>query len=663
VNELRRLLPRSWAAFLGRFPRPSPIQCDAIPRILEGGDVLITAPTASGKTEAFATPAVELILAGERGSCRVVVVSPTRALANDLSRRLESRFDEVGVSFGRYTGEHKKLLDGRLPELTITTPESLDSLLARRPAALARVRMVVLDEIHVVDGSPRGDQIRVLLHRLERAARHRPQRIAVSATVDDPVTTASSYLVDAAIVQSGTPRRVHAKAFHGHGAVAMAKHLRTLADGGFRKILVFTNRRYAVELYSTRLKGHCVFDQNVFPHHGSLSRSSRERTERRFLEAPAAVAFATMTLELGIDIGSVDYVLLAERPPDVASLLQRLGRGGRRGDSSRVGYVLRDGADEIVYPVLFAHGIRGRLLEAPYAFRPGVLVQQALVIAGAEGWIDAARLENAVPAAIWKDLAPTKPEEILGNLERSGLLEASKGRRWVLSETSENKYERGVLHSNIQDDLTDDVVDRLTGEIIGKVEAADHMDFDLGGGGRKPILHRQGRLLTDATRPGGIAVFAPRGSPCCSLDQGRAVVERSGVGKDEIGWLPSETSTIILHGLGTVGSLFLTKALGETHGQGYVESASPYALRVVGRLTELPERTPAAIESFAKKWSKKLAKLCGMGPWHRQLPESLQARAVRRAADLARLGKFLETARLAEVSDDDGALAKRARDL
>src|SRR5690606_26195628 len=152
-------------AFLGRFPRATEVQELAIPHVLVGRDVLISAPTASGKTEAYAAPAVERIGATRQGSPALLLVSPTRALANDLKRRLEGPLFDVKVPFGRYTGEHKERVDGALPEVVVTTPEALDSLLARRAKLLSGVRTVVLDEIHVLDGSGRGDQLRVLLQR------------------------------------------------------------------------------------------------------------------------------------------------------------------------------------------------------------------------------------------------------------------------------------------------------------------------------------------------------------------------------------------------------------------------------------------------------------------------------------------------------------------
>ena len=318
VPAIRPLLPRTYGTFFGRFARPTPIQDAAVPFVLAGRDVLLCAPTASGKTEAYAAPVVERLLGSPRGSPHglksgsfaALVVSPTRALANDLKRRLEVRMDQLGVAFGRWTGEHKERVDGRLPEIAVATPEALDALLARRPHVLRGVRTVVVDEVHVLDGTPRGDQLRVLLHRLEGAAANPPQRLAASATVSSPEALAARYLRDAEVVTATGRRQIRARSFEGRHPTEVARHVDLLADAGYRKVLLFCNARNAVERYAAGLRGRTRFGDAVFAHHGSLAKAERERTERRFLEAPAAVAVATLTLELGIDIGTVDYVLL-----------------------------------------------------------------------------------------------------------------------------------------------------------------------------------------------------------------------------------------------------------------------------------------------------------------------------------------------------------------
>ncbi len=613
------------------------------------------APTASGKTEAYAAPATEALLAGSRGSLHTLIVSPTRALANDLKRRLEGRLTELTVGLGRYTGEHKERKKGALPEIAITTPEALDSLLARRSHLLATARMVVLDEIHVLDGTPRGDQLRVLLHRLERVAKHRPQRIAVSATIDDPEATAQRYLENGHVVSIEGPRTIRVKSLPGRSSTDMAAHLKTLTQAGFRKILVFCNRRESVERYASDLRGACVFDDAVYPHHGSLSQAVRERTERRFLEAPAAVAFATMTLELGIDIGTVDYIVLDMPPPDVASLLQRIGRGSRRTQVTRAGIVVSDPGEALVYRVLLQNGARGHLLAMPYAFRPGVLLQQALVTASAEGWIGLEAFRKLVPRELWEDVAPTGAFDLLTSLVERGCLEEPVSDRYVIAEKIEQRYEIGKLHSNLDGGDPTQVVDRLTGEVIGRIEGVDaeaQGRITLGGGGRKVVGRaRQGRVLTDTAKINTPTQFAPRSSPCCSFAQGRAVVEALGVEADQIVQLVAETVTFLIHGLGRIGSLLLARAIGDRSGERFVLGTSPYVLKIRLPLDTLPRPDEHEVLELVQSQRKRLAKLLVMGPWHATLPEALQEQSVLAASGLAEVQQFLAGAELEPDGD------------
>ena len=653
LDNVKRRLAGSFSTFFGRFDTLSPVQRQALPAILDGADVLITAPTASGKTEAFAAPAAEAIIKGKRGGARALFVSPTRALANDLKRRLEARFDDLTVGFGRYTGEHKERIAGRLAEIVVTTPEALDSLLARRARALRRVRLVVLDEIHVVDGTPRGDQLRVLLNRLELAAGQRPQRVVVSATVEDPAATAARYLEDPRIIAVDGARTIRAKVFHGRTPPRLAEHLRYLARQGFRKVLVFANRRADVEDYATRLKGHCVFGDQVFPHHGSLSQPVRERTEQHFLKARAAVAFATMTLELGIDIGSVDYVLLAGPPADVSSLLQRIGRGARRTDASRMGYAVADAGEQLICRVLLESAARGQLLGGPYALRPGVVVQQALVIAGSEDWVDEARLAAAVPTAVWEEMAPAGPRDLLDALVEADLLEAPRSGRYVLAVEVDHRYQGGTLHSNIGDTLASEVVDRLTGDVVGYVEVAEQRQLNLGGGARKVVRSEPGRILTDRVGCGKTPQFAPKGKPCCGLAQARAVVERLGLAEDEIQQIRLAGSTVLLHGLGTVGALLLSRALKDQHGAACVLRSSPYAIHLAKSLDDIPRPSAAAAAGFVAAQEGRLARLLAMGPWHRYLPTELRRQSTLRASGLDRVCALLAKARLTATDKGD----------
>ncbi len=653
---LRELLPRTFGTFFGRFARAMPVQVRGVPEVVTGRDVLLVAPTAGGKTEAYAAPLAERLLASERGSIAVLVTTPTRALANDLKRRLEAPLSALGIGFGRYTGEHKERLDGKLPEIAVATPEGLDSLLARRPTQLATLRAVVLDEIHVLDGSARGDQTRILLHRLEQVTRTRPQRIAASATVADAAGLAARYLTDGAVVDAGSPRPIRARRFVGTEPEEVAAHLDALAAAGLRKVLVFCNRRSQVESLSAGLRGRTRFGKEVHPHHGSLSRGIRERTERRFLEAPAAVAVATFTLELGIDIGSVDFVLLVEPPPSVSSLLQRMGRGSRRAAETSVGCVSADPAQDLRFRVLVRSAIAGDLRSAPYAFRPGVLAQQAIVLAGASGHVSAPSLAAAVPPELRARWTEADLGRILASLAAAGHLERGAAGRFVLTERSEQAWERGRVHGNLDDEEALEIVDRLTGDVVGRAEARDapgERSLRLGGEGRRTIARRGHRVLTDASGGASPARFKPKPALPASFSLARAIAAELGAGACDMLQRRAGDSVVLVHGLGTVGGLLLADRVESSSERATVVRTSGSVLVLSGPIASLPPVTAAIAARFVASRSETLARKLGMGPMHSLLPVDLRVAALREASGLDDVVTFLSQAHLRTALDPE----------
>ena len=637
----RRLLPVTFGPWFVRFPGLTEVQQRAIPPILEGHDVLICSPTASGKTEAYAAPAAEMVRRSGAASAAALIVAPTRALTNDLKRRLEGPMQLVDVSFGRYTGEHKERVDGKLPSVVIATPEALDSLLARRQGALRSTRLVVLDEIHVLDNTPRGDQLRVLLHRLEQVAEHRPQRVAASATVDRPQELGRRYLNEPVVVVAPGIRRILARRFEGRAPAQMAAHVDDLARHGFRKVLVFCRSRNQVETFSAKLRRRTRFADAVFAHHGSLAKTHRERTERLFHQAPAAVCFATLTLELGIDIGTVDYVLLAALPADVPSLLQRIGRGGRRGDSTRCGYVTEGLAEDYLFQTMFRLGKEGRLCPPPYAFRPSILVQQALVLACAETYLTAEDLERTLPPAVHTELGTGACKAILERMVEVELLERSGKDRYVPAEAIEERYRYGSLHSNIGAPADVQVVDRMTGDVVGSIFAADTRKIGIGGRDRAIVKISGDRVLTDASAGAEPARFRPSASPSVSFALGRAVVESLGVARDDFGLIQDAGSTVILHGLGTIGSLFLQEQWKNRVGNVTVQETSPYTMKITSEPSAPPRPDEAAVDRFLRERVDGLTELSGAGPWGRGVPEALSLSSVRRMSGLDEIATFL----------------------
>ena len=340
-DEHRRLvdlIPRSFDALLGRFPQLLPVQRKAIPPLAEGRNVLLAAPTAGGKTEAALAPMLHRILeeAGRdvEGPALLYIV-PTRALVNDVHRRLQAPMQRLGLVLGRKTGDHASL-PKQFPQLLITTPESLDSMLTRIPRRLLPLRALVLDELHALDGTPRGDQLAALVTRLRRVLASRSgahgselQIAMLSATIDRPKELAARYAADCVLVKDRGVREMRARLAESPFGENPAPKLAALIEpehGG--KVLVFANSRGDVEWGASKLRGLLPFGERVYAHHGSLAKSERERVERDFAHAKTACCFSTSTLELGIDIGDIDHVVLYGVPPDLPSFLQRVGRAG-----------------------------------------------------------------------------------------------------------------------------------------------------------------------------------------------------------------------------------------------------------------------------------------------------------------------------------------------
>lgn len=653
----RGLLPKCGPSFFDRFSRLTDVQNAAIPAILAGGDVMIVAATASGKTEAYAAPIAERIVASKkRGGARAIIVVPTRALANDLKRRLEGPFESCQVTLGRYTGEHKERSAGRLREVVITTPEALDSLLSRRRSALANVDHIVIDEVHVLDGTPRGDQLRILLHRLSRVVGRTLRKTLVSATVDDPPEMAARYADAPTIVRVDGSRRIVAKFFLGAAPDDMRRHIDELGAAGLRKILVFCRSRNEVEELTRTLRHGTLFGDSVFPHHGSLSQAERERTERGLLAAPNGVAVSTMTLELGIDIGSIDYVLLFRPPADVAGLMQRMGRGGRRGDTTRVGCVCASASEERLYRFMLRCARDGRLHAAAYGFRPGVLVQQAMVLAG-----DAFVAETAFAAILPPKLQPRFDQvacrSILAKMSDDGLGESPEQGRFVLSDAYDQQWLHGKLHANIGSESTIDVVDRLTGDVVGSMNKDDiHPEPQtLGGKTHAPVAFSDGRLLVDRHNDAAPPRFVPRSAPRTSLAFAAAfvadAVSEMRLPPLTIPWTSTETDIFVLHGLGSVGALLLAKSLVFERSDTVVLGRGAFGIAASGRPSSLP-RTPEVLERLIGRQPKVLARAAGMGPFHNHLPEAIGDRAVREVLEIDRLIEILMNSKLVEVPLD-----------
>jgi ATP-dependent Lhr-like helicase len=332
-----------------------PFQIDTMASILDSSsDVLISAPTASGKTEAALLPLVSICLERPAPGIRILYVIPLKALANDLDRRIESISERTGLPVHRWHGDvsqSRKMKLGDNPSgVLLVTPESLEAMFVNRPHRLADffdgLEAAVIDEVHAYVGTERGAQLRSLLARLELLLGRRVRRIGLSATVGDLQETAAFLQsVDATaveLIQGGKHREVEVRVrtFDPADGERLSDAADAILMATDSNSAVFCNSRAAVEFWTVRLSDRAT-SRFVGAHHGSLSKEHRESVERELRSGtrPATVV-ATSTLELGLDIGALAYVAQVGPPPSVAALHQRAGRAGRREASSLTDVIL-----------------------------------------------------------------------------------------------------------------------------------------------------------------------------------------------------------------------------------------------------------------------------------------------------------------------------------
>ncbi len=632
-QQLRKALWRTYDVLLARHGSPNAVQLGSVEPLLAGRDLLLCAPTASGKTEAYLAPLCELYcIPRDRDEPALLLVSPTRALANDLYRRVAEPMQRLGIPCGRWTGDHHD--KNRMQVLTILTPESLDSRLARSRHALASVRAVVLDELHVLDGTARGDQLRLLMARLRHG--QRVQVVAASATVPDPESMAGRYLESPEIIRIESRRKILARTVVAPGPADLRRELLLELRRGFRKVLAFANSREEVELRVRELKGSPPFGAAVLAHHGSLARSHRLQVEERFLKLPMAICISTSTMELGIDIGDVDMVLLLGPPPSVASLLQRAGRGGRRRGHSPVLAVARDQLQRLMFQVMLKACSKGDYLEQPYHFKPGVLIQQAISLLHENpmGWVG----PRALRARLSPDLQEAWSEEalhgLLAHAAGNGWLHRAGSARWVAGEKTELHWNRGRLHANLPQRSGVEVRDFMTGDPIGTVANVDD-DLGLSGSGRKVLRVEEGRAVTREIPGDGLAVFQRGPRPIMSKALARRLAKAAGIPVPCHGW--ADGSYVLIHGLGTSGGLLLGAVMRGLGSQ--VRRAGPLGL--VLRSAPLKWPTARDLDSALSRCHTSLATALSMGSFHSQLPAAEQRRAVESALDLQGLRQLL----------------------
>jgi ATP-dependent Lhr-like helicase len=349
--------------------QPTAPQEAAIPAILSGSNVLLIAPTGSGKTEAALLPILnELYRLEDRQGISVLYITPLRALNRDLLIRLnywsnKLRF-KVEVRHGDTPQKERRKQSIAPPDFLVTTPETLQAIL---PGKLMRnhlrhVRWVVIDEVHQLAGERRGAQLTVGLERLRECVNREFQTIGLSATVGNPEEIAAFITGSRKIevIQTSPLKMTKYLVEYPHPTdedVMIAPTLSTTPEVAARlnriwelvedhnSTLIFVNSRTTAETLGSK---YHLLRRNVGVHHGSLPKGERVRVENDFKNGRIKALVCTSTLELGIDVGSVDLTVQYMSPRRVSNLIQRVGRSGHSMDRTSEGNIMAVSADDII---------------------------------------------------------------------------------------------------------------------------------------------------------------------------------------------------------------------------------------------------------------------------------------------------------------------------
>ena len=385
-HSLIEQLPNTYRSFFGKFSILTSLQKAMVHPILNGQDVVLQAGTGSGKTEAVLAPATEKLMTSS-DPFTILYIVPTRALALDMNRRIAFLYKELGLKAGFRTGDGKTLR-GRNPHLLILTPESLDVLMGSQNADnrhfLKHVKIMIIDEIHAFHKNERGKQLFYLRKRLELQAAGVLQTIALSATVPDLEEVASFFnLKNVFYYKELSARKLqpHFVHFEDETEELVPFFNDLFSHFGCRKLLVFANSRKKCEQLFEFLNQNDFFSNLLLLHYSNLSTKERRAIENAFRNNKKSICIATSTLEMGVDIGDVDAVILMGPPPTTMAFLQRIGRANRR--QSHVNFWgvcqgVNAGRQLLQFLAMFELSQEGQLERRPLANHYSVLFQQTL---------------------------------------------------------------------------------------------------------------------------------------------------------------------------------------------------------------------------------------------------------------------------------------------
>ena len=339
------------------FKKLTDIQKKAIPIIFQKKDSIIIAPTGSGKTECSIIPIFSHLKKSKKeGKVKALYLTPLRALNRDVFRRIIRYAENDGLTIQIRHGDTpqniRKKITNSPPDVLITTPETLVILLTQRKMldALSELEWIVIDEVHELLGNERGSQLSLSLERLQINSRKEITRIGLSATIGNAKESAK-FVVGTkrkcSVIRDASIRKYDVDVKYIDGTISdvaafIAEHVTKLKLNS--PILLFTNTRGESEFLASILKEKSNI--NIELHHGSLSREVREETEYQLREGKSGIVVCTSSLELGLDIGSIELVIQYGSPRQVSKLIQRIGRSKHSRSSSAKGIIVTNNSDD-----------------------------------------------------------------------------------------------------------------------------------------------------------------------------------------------------------------------------------------------------------------------------------------------------------------------------
>ena len=526
------------------------IQENSIPIVLsQDHDVIISAATAGGKTEAAFLPILTSILQDRVSfGYQVLYISPLKALINDQYRRLSGMTADMGIDVIPWHGDidvSRKNKSLKNPNgIVIITPESLESFLINRTkyttSAFSALKYIVIDELHSFIGKERGKQLQSLLSRIEHIANRHIPRIAMSATFSDYETVKSFLREDEALPCSIPPQgesnheikllvKTYIPTKEKSVVEDISKELFARLRGSNN--LVFANSRHETEEYAVKLSD--MSDENDVPnefrvHHGSLSKIERETVEHELQQGiHPLTAICTSTMELGVDIGKVKSIAQIGSATSVSGLRQRLGRSGRRNEpsilrvlSTETGEgILFDLKANLVQNIAVIELLKEHKYETPNinSYHLSTLIQQLLsVIAQFGGFYPKEGWQFLCTKGAFKNVTPTMFLSLLKALGDKDVISQLDNGQIIIGKEGEKLLKKPDFYVAFQSPKDYSVINKYNSKRLGTIQYLPPKDVQIVLAGRRWIvvgINEHGQTIYESqVKSGGKAFFGGEGA-------------------------------------------------------------------------------------------------------------------------------------------------------